>query len=200
MKKTICIILVLLMSISFFACGSSGPEGTVKTFCAGLKEFDADKIQGCLVNGTSATLFSTDGNEMMTALLDLFKKWSSSMTYDIVSSDINGDKASVTVDFTYTDASPVIKAALSDYITRVFALAFSGGDTSGEAIMQLFLECVDSAAGTVETAKASATVVFNLVKDGSKWKIESVPAEVANIASSNVTGVLENFSSGLDSL
>lgn len=200
MKRILCTLLILMFFISLMACGSSGPEDTIKTFCAGLKEFDAEKIQSCLVNKASASLFNTDGNEMMNALLDQFRKWSSAMTYDIVSTDIDGDRASVTVDFTYTDASPVIKAALSDYISKVFALAFSGGDTSAEAITKLFLECVDSAAGTVETTKANATVVFNLVKDGSQWKIESVPAEIANIASSNVTGVLENFSSGLGSL
>lgn len=202
MRKFFALMLALIMTLSLVACGSnSSPEPTVTKFCDALKAFDMETASACFVSTDNAVEDPyAEGNE---EALDIFteqaieylKSRAKEMTYVIGESTIDGDKATVPVTFTYVDASPVISAALADYMTQAFALAFSGADDSILETLfgTIFIEKTES----VSTATTTSTIEFECIKQENEWKIQSLTDsaqyEITNIMSCNLSKAFDAF-------
>ena len=95
MKKFLSVFLAALMLLSLCACGTQKAEKTMRTFCDGMKEYDFEKMQACLVpsaGSIQAKIGEMEGGEEAAALLYAkMKEWAAKMTYEIVSVNEEGD-------------------------------------------------------------------------------------------------------------
>ncbi len=203
-KRLSIIALSLVLALCFAGCGSK-PDVAVKTFCDALKGFDIAAARDCLQDpsgegenlGSEEEIAEELGSEQF---LDYLKECTAKMTYEIGEMTENGDTATVAVKFTYTDVSPVMKAALSDYIVKGFSMALSGSDESEleDLLYETFMEKTE----TEETETATCDAVFDCVKVDGEWKIgafsEDTEAAVLNILTSNMAVAIEEWSDGWD--
>ena len=204
MKKLISSFLAAVLLLSLVGCGStSKPEPVVIELCDALKNFDLAAASTCFVSENQSIEDPyADENEnnqdIFTAqAIEYLKNCAKDMTYTLGSTTNNGDTALVPVTFTYVDVSPVISAALGDYITQAFALAFSGADDSvmEDLFGTIFMEKTES----VSTGTTASSVEFECVKTDDGWKIremdEKAQHEIDNIISCNMMKAMESFNS-----
>ncbi|MBQ2777046.1 MAG: hypothetical protein IJF50_06040, partial [Peptococcaceae bacterium] len=117
-----------------------------------------------------------------------FTNCANEMTYTVGEPAIEGDKAVVPVTFTYVDVSPVVSAALEEYLPQAFMLSFSSVDDSvvKDLFDTIFAEKIES----VATETATVTVEFVCVKQEKEWKMQGLSDtarnEMNNILSCNI--------------
>ncbi len=183
MKKVLAVVLALALVFSMCACGkSSGPEGTVQGFCDAMKTLDFNKMNGYLK--TSLSDDDLDMSEVPEGFLSILKTWAKDIKYKVNKAETNGSESKVKVDFTYTDAGPVIKAALGDYITKAIGQAMSG-NMSEDAMVKLLVECIEAAQKTTKTESKDISLDFYLEQVDGKWAIVDAPADLAKVLLSN---------------
>lgn len=110
----------------------------------------------------------TETEENINELADdeMVKLIFSHMTYKIISSEINGDTATVTVDITNKDAA----TAFGNAFVAVLALAFSGA--SDEEIDSAFSSAFAESFESDENESVTSTVVINLKMIDGKWMVD----------------------------
>ena len=124
MKKIIAITLCLLSLAMLFSCGSSSPKGANEAESYMIERFDALKA------GTKQSLMSFIDEEdraeaeATLAMFD-FGAMFKNFDYEIVSSEINGDEATVYAKVTNIDFSQVLEKFQADVME--YALAHPQG-------------------------------------------------------------------------
>ena len=199
MKKILSIILALVLVLGLAACGGSKkgtPEATIDTLMEGLKTMDFEKIKGTMKDATDEDMDLAE-DESIQAMYDILKGWASKLTYKLGKSEVNGDKATVAADVTYTDAADLISEAFTEYISTAMSKAFSGEEVSEEEMQKLLMDTINEKAKSVGTKTAEASLTFNLEKVGDDWKIVDPPEDIANIMLSNMINGLEGMFDGL---
>ncbi len=187
MKKLLAVILALTLALSFAACGGAGkntPEGVISGFCECLKTLDVKKMQTYLKDPAEESELGL--NEVPKEFMDILKTWAKDLKYKVGKAETNGDNAKVKVDFTYTDATDIFKAALSSYISKAMAEALSGNEVSEERMTELLIECIKEAQKTTKAKTADLSMDFTLEKVDGNWKISSFADELADMILSNM--------------
>lgn len=193
MKKILCLILVFVLLFSLASCGS-GPSATVKKLCEGLRSYDFDKIEECVETvHEGSNLRSLESDPTTSKLMEYFKKWASGITYKIGDTNINGDSATVKVDFKYGDASDIMTSALGGLMKKALELAMKGETPSEDDVINMLLECIDEAEKTTKLGEKEATVTFELVKQGSDWKVTGPNQELLPIFTSHALDAMRNL-------
>ena len=195
MKKSISIILALALVLALAGCGGGGnsetPEGTVKTFCEGLKAYDFKKVAGTIKGGDPGDLDDAGAN-MPDGFMKYLKDWAGKLKYKIGEVKADGNTATVTLTLTYTDASELMAAAVKDTLQEAIKAAMSG-DVSQEKMMSIMMECIDKAVKEHKTAEGTLTATLELEKTADGWKITDIPPSVATAATFNIMGVFNNL-------
>lgn len=147
MKKVISLMLALVLALSLTACGgkSSGPEGVVGQFCKGLQELDEEAIAQCFENGDDlelSDLEDVDSDDAVTQkIMDFMKSCAGRLKYQVGEATVDGDTATVPVEFTYVNAGSLMTEILTEYISQAWSLALSGADD--EKLAAAFEEVFD---------------------------------------------------------
>ena len=104
------------------------------------------------------------------------------LSYNITSTSIDGNKATITALITHYDMSPIIDSAVAAFYIKVVGLAALGseipeeGDESMELFMPLISQSIREAALNMEPTETYTTVRFNCVKNASGlWELEEIP-------------------------
>lgn len=104
------------------------------------------------------------------------------LSYNITSTSIDGNKATITALITHYDMSPIIDSAVAAAYINVVGLAALGsvipeeGDESMELLMPLISQSIREAALNMEPTETYTTVRFNCVKNASGlWELEEIP-------------------------
>lgn len=195
MKK--CEIWLCLLFVMFVltGCSKAKPDTVVDTFCKAMQDFDMDKMAECVASDNSSVAESVEeDSELSDSLLEYYKENANKMKYSIESSKADGESGSVTVKFKYVDTSPVITAALGEYVQQGIALAFSGADMSDEATETLFTDIFNEKKESTDTKMIEETVTFSCVKDDKGWLIKEVADEVTNVLMSNAVNAFKSIS------
>ena len=198
MKKVLCVIIALVLILSLAACGGfkkGTPEATVDTLMSAIKVLDVEKIQSVMANSVDPSEIGLDS--VPEALMKQVKAWLSKMTYKIGTSTVNGESAEVPVDIKYIDASPVIKAALTEYMTQAVSMALSGKEVTEEAMAQLLSDIIEDKVKTEKTETAEASINIKLTKTGDDWKVSDISEEIVNVILSNMLKSIEEVFGGL---
>ena len=187
MKKIVSLLLAFVLALALSACGGakSGPGKTVGTFCGAMKSFDLDKMSQCVLSGEDIADEMGDEDDELTAMfMDRMKEWAGKMTYQAEEPTVDGDRATVKVNFHYTDASPVVAGAMEEYLSQAFALALSG--SSEEELAQLFQTILTEQLEETSLSTAEQAATFNCTRTDDGWKIDEVPTDVVNVLTGNI--------------
>ena len=191
MKKVLVVVLTLALVFSMSACGkASGPEGTVSGFCDAMKTLDLNKMKSYVKSGSSDKDLDMSG--VPEDLLSIIRTWSKDLKYKVNKAETDGSKSTVKVDFNYTDTSPVIKAAMADYLGKALTQALSG-NTSEEALTKLLVECIQAAQKTTKAESKDISLDFYLEQVDGKWLIADAPADLAKVMFSNFLDSLQGL-------
>lgn len=167
MKKiSLLLILVFFVTAIFTGCSmEESPTQAVQNACGAIKAADVETAVKYInydellkANNTNAEISNEDTKQLM-------KKIFSGLEYKVKSSQIDGDKATVTTEITNIDMSYI----LPDFISRVFPLVFSGlnKEQLNEKYMDIFTELLSRK----DNKTTTKTVEIPLTKVEGKWKI-----------------------------
>ena len=208
MKKVISLMLALVLALSLTACGgkASGPEGVVSQFCKGLQELDEKAIAQCFENGDDlelSDLEDVDSDDAVAQkIMDFMKSCAGRLKYQVGEATVDGDTATVPVEFTYVNAGSLMKDILTEYISQAWSLALSGADD--EKLAAAFEEVFDEKTTGADFPTLTATLTIPSVQTSDGWKIsssaddsEDLSAQLLDILTSNIYGAREDFGAGL---
>ena len=199
MKK----VISLMLALSLTACGGkTGPEGVVGQFCKGLQELDEKAIAQCFENGDDlelSELEDVDSDDAVAQkIMDFMKSCAGRLKYQVGEATVDGDTATVPVEFTYVNAGSLMTEILTEYISQAWSLALSGADD--EKLAAAFDEKTTGA----DFPTLTATLTIPCVQTSDGWKIsssadnsEDLSAQLLDILTSNIYGALEDFGAGL---
>lgn len=203
MKRIISILAVqLMMLLQLVACGTTNkPEDTAVKFCTAMQSFDPKAMQECFVNSEENTpdmqIFESDQPEV-NAMMNKFKDWAAYMDFKVMNGTIDGDTATVPVEFTYVNVSPVAEEAIQEYLYEAMQSAMQGEDMSDEDMSNLMLEILDEKTNTVPEDRLTKTIELNLVKDGREWKLDyfedGESDGLTDVLTCNMREVVEKYS------
>ena len=106
-----------MLSLALLAgCSGAKPESTVEEFFTAGQQLDTEAMAAAVLSTNEEEV--TDPQELLTDesneyLLEYFKTNAEEMTYEVTGSEIDGDKAVVTIKAKYVDGAPLIKATIS---------------------------------------------------------------------------------------
>ena len=207
MKKVISLMLALVLALSLTACGGkTGPEGVVGQFCKGLQELDEKAIAQCFENGDDlelSELEDVDSDDAVAQkIMDFMKSCAGRLKYQVGEATVDGDTATVPVEFTYVNAGSLMTEILTEYISQAWSLALSGADD--EKLAAAFEEVFDEKTTGADFPTLTATLTIPCVQTSDGWKIsssadnsEDLSAQLLDILTSNIYGALEDFGAGL---
>lgn len=205
-KKIFAIALSLMLVLCFVGCGeSSGPDTVVKTFCDSLQAFDLTAARDCLQDPSEQEDNLVSEEELAESLgsaefLDYLKESVAKMTYEIGETTEDGDNGTVTVTFTYSDVSPVLDAAMDDFLVEGLELALNGAEDSEleDLLYDIFMEKTESE----EITTTTCDITFDCVKVDDAWKIGSFSEETENavldVLTSNMVTAIDEWSDNMD--
>lgn len=206
-KKISVFMMAIMLFVFIVGCGAgSKPEDTVKEFVEGMKKFDVEtmvakvKPEDAEEAGELKNLFADEEgeDELGRSFKDYFKKNLEKITYEIKDVKVDGDKATVTVDFKYIDGSEVFAGTISEYFTQVLGLAFSGEEVTEERVTIMLEEIVKNQLEAVAETTSEKTVNFECVNIDKKWYIDNfntdtMKEEILDILTSNFLSVTKEF-------
>lgn len=187
---TICVIGILVFNII------NSPKYEVNKLCKAIKNFDKVKIN-TLVEGDDLFNTSEEANQnfMSEDVTKYFKENVKDLKYDIDNIEIENDKATVKVRFTYIDAGDIFLEACGEYTQKAFQLAFSG--MSNDGMNDIFQSVVEQKLKESEPKESKVTVEIECAKQGNKWKIQSLSDkthyEIVNIMSCGIIKKADYF-------
>lgn len=164
MKKILSFILIAAMIITMTACGSKGetPEQAVKGALDAIKK--ADKAQASKYIDYDTLMQSGEENNDAESE-EMVKLIFTNLSYNIISSSVNEDKATVKVEITNTDVSKVFEEFMPEMVT----LAFSGLNEEQMNVksMEIFKELI----GREGNQTVTDTIDIALEKKDNTWKV-----------------------------
>lgn len=189
-KKLVALLSTMVLMFSFLGCSSmESPETAVTNYLTAFQTIDLEtlaKYSGATDEAASSE--TTTSVEDLTSE-ELGKKLMGNMTFEILSSEKDGDTATVTASITNTDLFTVI----SDSFSKMLPLAFSGlSDEEMETSMNhILLSAIDSNKDKTVTKE----VTIHLEKGENGWII--VPDDpLLDAITGGAVSVAESFSGG----
>ena len=162
------------------------PEDTVIKFSDGFKDFDFATMTSCCTGISKsdmdpneifvASMNTTDRDQFGDAakvLLDYMGAKAKSVTYEIQNVEIGTETATVTVHYSFADATPVMQDGMTNWIAQALALSMVGNPTT-EELMTKLPECLKNSTQTVEADKAETVLKYSCVKKDGEWLISGI--------------------------
>ena len=202
MKKTVSLLLAAVLLLSLCACGAvpAKPEDTVAAFSEAMKAYDFEKMQTFLPaseEDLQSELFNEENENDLTALfMTRMKAWAKDMTYEIVSTETDGDKATVEVKYSYKDSTQVVNEFFTEYISQALALAL--GDATEEEVSALAEQILADKMDTVEPGSTECNIVYSLTRKDNKWLIDELPEDVLHVMTADFMIALEEVAATLN--
>lgn len=202
MKRIISVFMMVAVVFSLCGCSiGAKPEASVDGFLTASQQFDLKKMQSYVnpdASGSSSEAFALSELDLKDDtekyFFDYLKSCASKMTYQIKSSKVEGDKATVTVDFKYIDSTPFVKAVMSDIITQAFATAFSGTEVTEEQTDKMFLDTIKKQEAQVKDTFVEKTIDINCNKKDGKWIVET-NQDLTNVLTANLVSAFSDIAS-----
>ncbi len=206
MKKKISIVLLsMLVLVLAVGCSGDKPEATVAEYIEAMKDFDVDGMASKVNPKKRADLneFNELYNEedsMEKYFLDYIESNAKKIKYEINDSEIDGDKASVNVDFKYVDGAPLFKATFAEYMKEMFAIAFTDleQEITEEEYGRVFVDTMEEQRNIIEETFTEKNLDIELIKIEDQWYIDEVSKELLDVAMTNILSVGEELEDSFD--
>lgn len=207
MRKSISSLYILVVMF-LVGCSTANPESTIATFIEAGKKFDLVKMAET-VNPSNASSKEkiadlTKGgkeseNQYQQYFIDYFKENAAKITYEVKSSKIEGEEASVTVDFKYINGASLLKGTIGEVFTKAISIAFSGVEMNDEEMEQLFVNAMKNQQQSIKESFVEKTIDIKLVQVDKKWYIDKPSDELLDVFTSNFISVGNELSKTMDS-
>lgn len=184
MKKILCVILAVLMAFSFTACGKESPEKAADNALKAVKKLNPVGIAKYF--GDDA-VDEIDFDDISAEELKIVKKFFSKTSWEILGSVEDGDTATVTVEITCVDPSPIFTEVVAQMLGDSLS-SLLGSDTDEEAMKKKALEIIDEMLSAKDVEMTASTVELDMTKNGESWKIDLK------------TSLIGSFTGGLEDL
>ena len=201
MKKTISILLILVMFLSLTACSNQQkPETTVSEFIEAAKMFNFEKMASIINPSSSPSKEKiselekgSEENSYEKYFMDYLKSNAKKITYEIKDSTIDGDNATVTVDFKYVDGGPLLKSTIGDVFSQVISMAFAGVEMNDEEMSQLLVSSMEKQKENISETFTERTVNLKCIKIENKWYLDDISDDFLDVIISNFGTVAEEL-------
>ena len=181
-------IAISMLSLALLAgCSGAKPESTVEEFFKAGKQLDTEAMAAAVLSTNEEEVTGTEElltDESNEYLLEYFKTNAEKMTYEVTGSEIDGDKAVVTMNAKYVDGAPLIKATISSAFMKMLPLAFSGTEMTEEETNQMFADTMKEQAEIVSETFKEETLKIDLVKEDNEWYITEITDEMMDVVMS----------------
>jgi len=181
-------IAVSMLSLALLAgCSGAKPESTVEEFFTAGQQLDTEAMAATILSSNeeevteTEELITDDSNEY---LVEYFKANAEKMTYEVTGSEVDGDKAVVTINAKYVDGAPLIKATISSAFMKMLPLAFSGTEMTEEETNQMFADTMKEQAEIVSETFKESILKIDLVKQDNEWYITEITDEMMDVVMS----------------
>ena len=206
MKKTLSILLALVLAFSLASCGGEKKDEkkdasvVVTGLCEAVKTFDKERIKVLLAN-SDISLIDQKSALLPEEFLATMKTWAENIEYEIGEITVDDITATASVKFKYSDAALAMTEASKLYNEKVSLLmgadatnGYLGGsarsnkdkETLSKEINEFLLQCLNSGVEKEGLQDIEETVTVPLVKYQGDWKIKNLSDDIFRIMTSNV--------------
>lgn len=204
MKRGIIALLLTLGLLLLGGCsGKAEPEDTVEKYLSAAKKLDLKAMAATILPSNTddiketSTLMEEKEDDYTRYFVDYLKANAEKMTFKIGKSEVNGDKATVTVDCKYVDGAPILTATIQDVIVNAFSMAFSDKEMTDEETSEMFASSLEEHRKVTKETFKEATIKVNCIKKDDKWYISETNDELLDVAMSGFISagkeISENF-------
>lgn len=164
-KRAALMLTLVFSMVMLVSCGPK-PDATVKNFFDAAKKTDFSSMANCMKKSGNKGDLKFDDKDQETIVKSVFSK----VSYEVVSSTVDGDKATVKTKVTSVDLPKIYSKTVSDLMPSLMASELAGKNEDAKTqIMQTFINSINSP----KVDKTTTEVDIKLVKDSSKgWLIE----------------------------
>lgn len=195
--------LLLLYTVLLSACGAKNetPEAAATNVLNAVKAVDMATIQKYfgsdtdLFNAGQQTEENTSAEDK--AFIETIVK---NLTFEVVSSSIDGDKATVSVAITNTDMSAIFAQYLQVIFQEAFQYAFLPEEQrpSEEEMAQLYMQRFQELMAKEDNPTVTTNLDMSLTKNENTWLITADPALLDAIFGGLISS-MEGFTDSLNS-
>ena len=181
-------IAVSMLSLALLAgCSGAKPESTVEAFFTAGQQLDTEAMAATILSSNQEEVTETE--ELMTDdsndyLVEYFKANAEKITYEVTGSEVDGNKAVVTMNAKYVDGAPLMTATVSSVFSKILPLGFSGSELSEEEMDQIYEDTMKEQAEIVPETFTEATLKIDLVKENNQWYITEITDEMVDVVMS----------------
>ena len=196
MRKYARLLLALVLAAALTGCGGgNGPAKVVREFSEAVKKMDYAAMNACLAEEMDLDQ-EEELEEEADSLMTYLKEKAAGITYEIGETKTEEDTASVTVSYTYTDASEAMGEVMKEYVSQALVLAFSGG--SEEEMGQIMEDLIEEKIAGAEIGQTTKEVTFQCEKTEDGWKISEMPEEIYDVVSCGILGPIMEMEEALE--
>lgn len=164
-KRVVLMLTLVFSMIMLVSCGVK-PDATVKNFFDAAKKTDFGSMSNYMKKNGSQGDLKFDDKDQEKIVKSVFSK----VSYEVVSSTVDGDKATVKTKVTSVDLPKIYAKTVSDLMPSLMASELAGkNEDAKNQVMQTFINSINAP----NVAKTTTEVDIKLAKDSSKgWLIE----------------------------
>jgi hypothetical protein len=180
-SKCLLIMVIIATFFSLTACGDSNfpkAEESVNGFFQSLSEGDLETVQSYCVSGTSDFTFTDPQEEKLVKLM--FSK----TEHEIVSSEEDGDTATVKVKVTNVDFEKIFEEVMAKVTEEAFDAALNAKEISEEETMEMMMKYLEESMSNQDAPVLTNEFDITLNKDSDKkiWVIQDNEDLIKNIS------------------
>ncbi len=168
MKKFLCIILAIVMMVSFTACGKETPE---KAADNALKAVKSLNIKGMEKYFGEVSVDDMDLDEISTEEIKIVKKFLSKMSWEILGSVEDENVATVTVRLTTVDLAPIVKEIAGELLGDAFSSLF-GGEIDEDELEKKAFKIFEEKLSEKGVQMTTNDIELDMTLTDKGWKIE----------------------------
>jgi len=181
----------MVMLFSLVGCGPAKPEDTVEKYLTAAQKFDVEAMATNIAPSNTEDIDETtditkeqEQDDYTKYFLDYLKTNAGKMTYKITGSEVNGDKAVVTVDCKYVDGGSLLKATIGEAFSKMLGLAFTDIEMTDEETSQMFVSIMKEQSKKIGETFSETTVKVDCVKMEGQWYIAEINDELHDVVMS----------------
>ncbi len=173
MKKILSLVCVFIMAVTLVSCGIESPERAVENALNAIKNLDTETMEKYF---GEEELFEGDGEDATDDILEaeeVEKLLVEKLSFKILSSEKDGDNATVKVEITNID----MQSVFARYMEELFSMAMEEvflelesddyEEIEEEEVLQIFMDILSDEENKMTTSK----VELKLSKTGGSWEI-----------------------------
>lgn len=180
MKKFLCILLAIVMMVSFTACGKETPEKAADNALKAVKNLNPVGIAKYFGDDMAEDI---DIDEFSADDIEVVKKFLNKMSWEILGSVEDESTATVTVEITAVDPSPIFTEVVADMLGDSLS-SLLGSDKDEEAIKKKALETIDKMISAKDVQMKTDTIELDMTRTEKGWKIDAKASLIGSFAGS----------------